>query len=323
MPAENSPLRPGEDRPADYPGALRAWSAFCRPKTWGVAAAPVLAALALCYSEQHVFDPLVALFTLTIAILMQAISNMENDLGYTERKAETGNRRGLPRATARGWISLPTARAAIRGAIALAALNTAVLVWFGGWGFAVVGAASAAAAYCYMGGPKPIAYTPFSELLVIVFFGLTAVCGTFYLQAGFISLNAALLGAALGCMAAAVLVVNNFRDREHDASVGRRTLAVVLPEKASLRLFDALITLPYFLVAAMVVKDMSYWPYFLVMASFPDCMKLPDKLRKLRHEELNAVMFGCVKLEVKFSLLFTLGAVIQSLLVLLTVQQML
>lgn len=143
------------------------------------------------------------------------------------------------------------------------------------------------------------------------------------MQAGFISFNAALLGAALGCMAAAVLAVNNFRDREHDASIGRRTLAVLLPEKATLRLFETLITLPYFLIAAMVVRDMSYWPYFLVMASFPDCMKLPDQLRRLHHEELNAVMFGCVKLEVKFSMLFTIGALIQALLVLLTVQQLL
>ncbi len=312
-----------KQRPDDYPGALASWLAFCRPKTWGVAAAPVCASLALCYSEQHVFDPVIAFFTLTIAILMQAISNMENDLGYTERKAEVGNRRGLPRATTRGWISVPAARAAIRCAIALATINTVVLIYFGGWGFALVGVASAAAAYFYMGGPKPIAYTPFSELLVLIFFGFTAVCGTFYLQAGFISFNAALLGAALGCMAAAVLAVNNFRDREHDASIGRRTLAVLLPEKATLRLFETLITLPYFLIAAMVVRDMSYWPYFLVMASFPDCMKLPDQLRRLHHEELNAVMFGCVKLEVKFSMLFTIGALIQALLVLLTVQQLL
>lgn len=145
---------------------------FTRPKTWLLAVAPVLAALALAWAEAHAFSPVVALLTLTIAVLMQAISNMENDLGYSKRKAETGNRRGLPRATTMGWISNHTAEWAIRMAAVLAMINTAALIYFGGWPFALVGAASLTAAYCYMGGPKPIAYTPFGEVLVLLFLAL-------------------------------------------------------------------------------------------------------------------------------------------------------
>ena len=104
----------------EYPGVLKSWLAFTRPKTWIIAAAPVLATLALVYSEQNIFHPLVALFTITIAVLMQAVSNMENDLGYAEKNAETGNRKGLPRATTRGWISLACAKNAIRIGILLA-----------------------------------------------------------------------------------------------------------------------------------------------------------------------------------------------------------
>lgn len=80
------------------PGSVKAWMAFTRPKTWGVAVAPVIAALSLALFETGRFDGLTAFFTMTIALLMQIISNMKNDLGYTEKKAETGNRRGLPRA---------------------------------------------------------------------------------------------------------------------------------------------------------------------------------------------------------------------------------
>ena len=309
------------ERPDDYPGCFAAWLAFMRPKTWALAVSPVLAALALAWSEQRAFDPVVAFFTITIAVLMQATSNMENDLGYTERKAEIGNRRGLPRATTRGWISTAAAKRAVAFCALLAILNTGALIYFGGWVFAAIGLSSLAAAYCYMGGPKPIAYSPFGEGLVLVFFGLTAVCGTFYLQAGSISVNAWLLGAALGSIAAAVLAVNNFRDRAHDESIGRRTLAVVLGRDQFLKLFEFLVVAPYLLVAAMVVKDMTYWPYFLVMMSFPDCMRLPNQLKRLEHEALNGVMFACVKLEVKFSLLFAAGAPIQSLLMQLTMQQ--
>ena len=314
-------LNQSDGKPDDYPGRIGAWLAFTRPKTWGLTVAPVLASLSLAWSEQHVFDPVIAFFTLTVAVLMQMISNMENDLGYTRRRAETGNRRGLPRATTRGWISVRDAERAIRAAIALGLLNIAVLIYFGGWIFTVIGIASIAAAYCYMGGPQPIAYTPFGELLVLIFFGITSVCGTFYLQTGFLSLNAILLSISLGSIASAVLAVNNYRDREHDASIGRKTLAVVMSDTAFIKLFEAMIILPYLIIAVIVVKDMTYWPYFLVMASFPDCMRLPEQLKKLQHEALNAVMFACVKLEVKFCALFFIGALIQSLLIQLTISQ--
>ena len=142
------------------PGRLASWLAYVRPKTWGVAVAPVLASLSLYVSEHHSFQWDVAFFTLTIAVLMQIITNMQNDRGYTQRKLEKGNRRGLPRATANGWISMKAARYALLGAVFLALLNTAVLVWYGGIVFLAVGVASVLAAYAYMGGPKPIAYTP-------------------------------------------------------------------------------------------------------------------------------------------------------------------
>ena len=129
------------------PGSVQAWMAFTRPKTWGVAVAPVIAALSLALFETGRFDALTAFFTMTIALLMQIISNMKNDLGYTEKKAETGNRRGLPRATSQGWISVSAARRAIFALIILALLNTAVLIWLGGWGFALIGIASVIAAY--------------------------------------------------------------------------------------------------------------------------------------------------------------------------------
>lgn len=290
------------------PGSLKAWAAFTRPKTWGVAVAPVLAALSLSVCETGRFSALIAFFTLTIALFMQIVSNMKNDLGYTERKAETGNRKGLPRATSMGWISVPAARNGIRVAIVLALLNTAVLIYFGGWIFALIGLSSVTAAYAYMGGPKPIAYTPFGELTVLIFFGLTAVCGTYYLQAGFLSLNAVLLGIALGSIAAGVLCINNWRDRVHDRSVGRHTLAVVLNDGPFMALFTAMTVLPFFLTTVMTVINPSLWPTLIVFLCIADCFTIPRDMRRFQHEELNKTMFACVKLELKFSVLFAAGA---------------
>jgi len=270
----------------------------------------VIASLALACSETKTFAPLTALFTISIAILMQAISNMENDLGYAERNAERGNRRGLPRATTMGWISLPTARIAIRIGALLALINTAVLIWIGGWVFLLIGLASLIAAYSYMGGPKPIAYTPFGELVVLVLFGLTAVCGTYFLQTGSISTNACLLGLALGSIASGVLAVNNFRDYEHDSSIGRNTLAVVIGKPGFLKLFHCLMLVPYAALVIMGVNSTSHWPILIAFATLPLAVSIAKNLAQKEHEALNAVMFGCVKLEGIFSLLFAAGCIL-------------
>lgn len=115
-------------------------------------------------------------------------------------------------------------------------------------------------------------------------------------------------------MAAAVLAVNNWRDHVHDASVGRRTLAVVCPPKLFVMLYEAMLLLPYFLVLVMVLRDLSYWPYLLVIFTLADALHLPPQLTKKRHEELNGTMFATVLLEVKFALFFTTGALIQAFL---------
>lgn len=294
-----------------YPGLLKSWLAFTRPKTWLIAISPVLATLALCYLEGHAIQWIVALLTLTISVLMQVISNMQNDLGYTEKKAERSNRKGLPRATSLGWISCKSAKIAIRLTIVLALLNSCALVYFGGYIFLVLGILSLLAAYFYMGGPKPIAYSPFGELTVLIFFGLTAVCGTYYLQTHEVNLSAILLSFALGAIASSVLLVNNYRDIIHDASIGRQTLAVVFGKDLCEKLFAFLLFCPYLLAIALTFRNISsYWPLLIVFASYPATRKLPEQLKTRKNEELNAVMFACVQYEMKFSFLFILGCLL-------------
>ncbi len=158
---------------------------------------------------------------------MQVVTNLQNDVGYAERRAAGAGRVGLPRATANGWLSPGAVKRAIVAAIATAAIIALPLILRGDWRVVAIGLASTLAAYTYMGGPRPIAYTPFGELTVFVFFGMTAVCGTYYVQVGGVGGAAWLAGIAVGAHAAGVLLVNNYRDRAHDAATGRRTLPVV------------------------------------------------------------------------------------------------
>lgn len=285
-----------------------------RPKTFWIAVTPVLVGTSIALAETGRFDVLVALLTLTGSVLMQVITNLQNDVGYTTRRAERKNRTGLPRATSHGWLTVTQVRIAM-GLAVIAAMGAGLpLIWLGGWPILAMGLGSIATAYLYMGGPKPIAYTPLGELAVLVFFGLVAVGGTYYLQTGFISAMALLAGTALGLLAAAVLAVNNFRDRAHDAEVGRRTLAVALGERSFERVYAGMLLLPFVLVAWLALSDMRRLPLLIVLAVLPAALSLARALPRSRGLQFNAVMFATVKLELLFGMLLTAGALIEALL---------
>lgn len=287
--------------------------ACIRPKTLGIAVAPVAVGLSVSLAVTHAFDILTACATLLLSILMQSISNMENDSGYTKKKAERTTRKGLPRATANGWLTVAQVERMILLFAAVALLDTVYLIWQGGWVMLAISVASVVAAYAYMGGPKPIAYTPFGELVVFIFFGPVAVCGTFWLQTHAISREAILAGCALGSIAAAVLAVNNYRDLVHDAEVGRKTLAVVLGHKGMLLAYNIMLSAGFMLIGALVISSPSLFATGLVFVCVPFALKLMKGLRQKTGLELNEVMFNTIKLELLFSLLLTIGSLLSAI----------
>ena len=124
------------------------------------------------------------------------------------------------------------------------------LVIVGGMPILLIGLASLVSGYAYSSGPRPLSHGPFSEVYVIVFFGLVAVAGSYYLQAGQQPEVAVLMtGIAIGCYAAAVLLVNNLRDTAADLRAGRKTLAGRLGKRATQFLYGFLVLVPFPLLA--------------------------------------------------------------------------
>ena len=292
--------------------SVGAWLLAIRPKTFGVAVAPVLASLAVCLSDTGFIAPVTAILTGLLAIVMQAIANMENDAGYTKRKAERSNRKGLPRATSLGLLSIKEVELGIRVAAVIGIAITLYFIYLTHWFFLFITLASIAAAYLYMGGPRPIAYSPYGEIVVFIFFGLVATSGTYYLQVQDISVNILIVGCALGLIAAAVLCVNNFRDREHDESIKRYTMAVVLGRSLTIAAYRLMLFTPYALILCIVVMDWTRYPYLLVFITLIKAWKLPLDLTTKSGYELNSTLFATVKLEVLFALTLTIGALIHA-----------
>ncbi len=250
---------------------------------------------------------------LAAAVMMQVVTNLQNDVGYTERGGETGARVGLPRATARGWLSPRDVKRAIVAAIAVAQLVALPLMIRGGWPIVATSVASTAAAWAYMGGPRPIAYTPLGELTVFVFFGLVAVAGSYFVQAGTIAAAAWIAAVAIGMHAAAVLLVNNYRDREHDRSDAqdhpRRAARPRRRAKASTR---SSCMAPFALAAGLAWNAGSAW-FALPLAALPWGWRLQRELaRTAPGTALNALLFRTVLLEVAFGLLLSAGALLHA-----------
>jgi 1,4-dihydroxy-2-naphthoate octaprenyltransferase len=292
------------------PGSLAAWKIALRPQSFPIAVIPVIVGTAIAWSAFDAFNIGVALLALAGAVLAQAITNLQNDVGYTVRGGETGTRTGLPRATATGLLSVAAVHRSIVAAIGLAVLIAAPLVAYRGWPVVPITVASIAAAYAYMGGPRPIAYTPLGELTVFLFFGLMAVCGTVYVQSGTLDALTWMAGVAIGMHAAAVLAVGNYRDAAHDATTGRRTFPVVFGSATSRRLVATLIFVPFVLVVAMAGVARAPW-YLLALVALPRAWRVwRDFAGTPPGHALTPVLFRTVMLEVLFGALVAASALI-------------
>jgi 1,4-dihydroxy-2-naphthoate polyprenyltransferase len=295
------------------PGSVRAWAVAVRPRTLWIAAVPVVVGTSLAWLHGAHVQPWVAVLALIASLLMQVVTNLQNDVGYTARGLETGQRVGMPRATAQGLLTQDEVRRAIVLIVVVSSLLGLPLVLRNGIVVLAIGLSSLLAALAYMGGPRPIAYTPYGELTVFVFFGLVAVLGTYYLHAGAPGIAAQLAAAAIGLHAAAVLAVNNHRDAEHDAKTGRRTFAARFGAVASARLFATMLWTPFALVVAIALIEAGPWLAAPVVL-LPFAWSLQrDFSRCGRGTGFNDILLRTVKLELAFGALLSAGAVAQHL----------
>jgi 1,4-dihydroxy-2-naphthoate octaprenyltransferase len=222
------------------PLRLIVWYAV-RPKTLSLAAAPVLAGSAWAGLVAESLRLSVLVLALGAAIAIQIGTNLWNDALDSEHGVDRGLRLGPRRATAAGWLTPAQVRALALAAFAVAAALGLVLVAVGGWPILAIGTAGIACGLLYSAGPYPLSSTPLGELVVLAFFGVAGVVGTVWLHGAPVTAEVAALGVVTGLPAAAVLLVNNHRDRVSDARAGRRTLAILLGERRTRGLYGVLL----------------------------------------------------------------------------------
>ena len=204
---------------------LKVWGLAIRPKTLFAAVTPVLLGTVLAYSHRHGAMASAAAAFLG-AIFIQIGTNLANDYWDAKKGADNENRLGPVRVTSSGLVSPRAVFIGMVIAFLIAALAGLFLIWQAGWPVLVIGIVSIICGVLYTAGPFPLAYIGLGDLFAFVFFGPVAVAGTYFVQAREMSLEAVLLGFVPGSYSVVLIALNNFRDRESDVAVNKKTLAV-------------------------------------------------------------------------------------------------
>ena len=197
-----------------------------RPKTLTAAFAPILVGTALSLYFTKNANWLLMLLALAASICIQIATNLINDAKDFQKGADTAERIGPKRITASGVLSDKAVLRLGFGFFALAILLAIPLVMAGGWVIVLIGVFSILAGYAYTAGPFPFAYHGFGDGFVILFFGLVATAGTFFLNSKNYEPAILIAGLQIGFLAAVLIAINNLRDIHTDRPVGKRTLPV-------------------------------------------------------------------------------------------------
>ena len=208
---------------------LKIWINGARPRTLPAAIAPVLVGAACARanvsSATSSVDWLNIFYALLVSLSLQVAVNYAND--YSDGVRGTDRQRvGPMRLVGSGSKSAKAVKLAAFIAFGVAALFGFVLASTTSWWLLLVGVACFAAGWFYTGGSKPYGYYGFGELFVFIFFGVVATTGTTYVAIETVSSVSLIASIAVGCLACALLVVNNLRDIPGDTESGKKTLAV-------------------------------------------------------------------------------------------------
>lgn len=207
----------------------KAWLLAARPKTLTGAMIPVMLAGSLAFYNDT-FKPSLWICCAAFACLMQIAANFINDIYDFLKGTDRKDRLGPERACAQGWITPKAMKIGIFVDVSIACafgLLAVALSWetlpYHGLEFIVLGAVCVIFAFLYTIG---FSYLGLGDILVFVFFGFVPVCGTYYLQALTIDAGALILSVISGIAIDALLVINNYRDRDQDKISGKKTIIV-------------------------------------------------------------------------------------------------
>jgi 1,4-dihydroxy-2-naphthoate octaprenyltransferase len=160
-------------------------------------------------------------------------------------------------------------------------------------------------AYSYTGGPIPLANLGLGEVAVGLGFGVLPVIGSFFVQTGHLTPQTFWAGLPIAVLITLVLFVNQFPDYWADKAVGKKNLVVRLGRQKASILAQAMIAVPYAVLALAVIEEelptVSLWAG--VTAPMAIALAKAVVKRCERPGQFVPVMAGAIRLHLAFGLL--------------------
>lgn len=291
------------------------WISAFRLRTLFLAISTVIlgSGLALREGEQDVF---VSVFAFILAIVLQILANLVNDLGdYLKGTDVTGKRLGPTRALQGGSICLKKMKTAIAIFTLLSVLSGALLVYriapFVTPASAVIllflGLLSIFAAFYYTIGKQAYGYKGWGDLLAFIFFGPIPVIGTYYLHTHTLDAVPLLPAIGLGLISTMILNINNMRDIDNDSVSDKNTVAVKLGLTKA-KIYHSILTFTSFFcfLAYSNIFDPQPWYRYLYLLVYITLFKVLREIRLKSGHELDPYL----KTTALSGLLITLSFVI-------------
>ncbi|MEH7374645.1 1,4-dihydroxy-2-naphthoate polyprenyltransferase [Neobacillus drentensis] len=248
------------------------WWQMTRPHTLTAAFVPVLlgTALALKYGQIH-FGLFFAM--LLASLLIQAATNMFNEYFDFKRGLDTAQSVGIGGTIVRDGIKPKTVLNLAFGFYGIALLLGIYICANSSWWLAVVGLICMAVGYFYTGGPFPIAYTPFGEILSGFFMGMLIILIAFFIQTGTVSSTSILVSVPSMILVGMIMLSNNIRDLDGDKENGRKTVAILLGKKGAIYLLTGMFTFSFLWVLGLIIIGVLPIWTALVILSAPKAIK--------------------------------------------------
>jgi len=251
---------------------------------------------------------------LVVGAGLQIGVNLANDYFDGVRGVDTHERMGPQRLVASGAASARSVLAASLVCLGLAAVSgLALALATTPASILIAGALALGAAFLYSGGPKPYAGLGLGELMVFVFFGLMATCGSAYVMVETVPASAWWCGVVMGFLAVAVLVANNLRDIPTDEAGGKRTLAVRLGDRRTRLLYRACVVAAFVTiiigVSVFIVDEsvgITQWA-LIGLAAWPLAIRPMQVVGTANGRDLIPVLTGTAATHAACGLLLALG----------------
>ncbi|MGM7682244.1 1,4-dihydroxy-2-naphthoate polyprenyltransferase [Cytobacillus sp. Hm23] len=250
----------------------KVWWNLTRPHTLTAAFVPVFIGTALALEQTQINMPLFIVM-LIACILIQAATNMINEYFDFKRGLDNEESVGIGGAIVRDGVKPKTVLIAAFLLFTTATFLGIYICLNSSWWLALIGTICMLAGYYYTGGPIPIAYTPFGEIVAGTFMGLIIILLSYFIQTDTVSTASILVSIPVSILVGAILLANNIRDLDGDKENGRNTLAIILGRPNAIKLLAGMFIISYSWVVILVLANISSPWVLLVLISIPSAIK--------------------------------------------------